>query len=79
MVKEKFLISPVFLPAGSCTLTCHSVDVSLIIEAANSNLTGGFKPCYIGSTATSTLIWLIFHLTKFEFQFEIFLFTIIHV
>lgn len=49
MIKEKFLISPVSPPAGFCTLTCHSVDVLLIIVAANSNLTGGFKPCYTGS------------------------------
>ena len=79
MIKEKFLMSPVSPPAGFCTLTCHSVDVLLIIVAANSNLTGGFKPCYTGSNATSTLIWLIFHLTKFGFQSEILLFTTKHV
>lgn len=66
-MKEKFLISPVSPPAGFCTLTCHCVDVLLIIVAANFNLTGGFKPCYTGSNATSTLIWLIFHGTKFGF------------
>lgn len=56
MVKEKFLVSPVFPPAGFCSLTCHSVDVLLIIVAVNSNLTGGFKPCYIGSKTTNMLI-----------------------
>ena len=66
-MKEKFLISPVSPPAGFCTLTCHCVDVLLIIVAANFNLTRGFKPCYTGSKATSTLIWLIFHVTKFVF------------
>lgn len=66
MIKTEvsFLISPVFPPAGSCT--CHSVDVLLIIVAVNSNVTGGFKPCYIGSNATSMQIWFTFHLIKFE-------------
>lgn len=60
--------------------TCHSVDVLLIIVAVNSNLTGGFKgSCYIGPNATTMVIWLMFHRTKFGFQFEILLFTIIHV
>lgn len=68
MIKTEvsFLIFPVFPPAGSCTLTCHSVDVLLIIVAVNSNVTGGFKPCYIGSNVASMQIWFTFHLIKFE-------------
>ena len=78
-MKEKFLRSSVSPPAGFCSLTCHCVDVLLIIVTVNSNLTGGFKPCYTGSNATSTLIWLIFHVTKFGFYSEISLFITMHV
>lgn len=81
MIKTEvwFLLSSVFPPAGSCTLTSHSVDVLLIIVAVNSNVTGGFKPCCIGSNATSTLTWLIFRLIKLGSQLEILLFTTTHV
>lgn len=78
MIKEKCLIFR-FPSSWLLFFTGHSVDVLLIIVAVNSNLTGGFKPCYIRPNATSMLIWLIFYLTKFGFQVEILLFTIIHV